>query len=472
MADHIRVNTEQMEELAAQIRKLSSALDELESEVRGVRIDRNSGSELKIQLPSGSMKSIDRGFGSGTAKECLKSIASTLGAMNRYADRVARNVNAASDCFDTAEKHLVRLFDGLSTSESIYDGLCKALGYDTDRSTWTPAMHDKFRELIENAEIVMDDALTLIRTGGTAYILGKDGLVASFEEKRNLFVDSFTTKLYDGDSLTTVEGKKGLQHAGFETELWEPFKKHKIGDGVKSYDRDGNEVEGKGLLGGKAFGLLQAGWTTGISKSAWAESGAYENGNFSAQGSVGLGNAEVHASAIGGLGVYLPNEKGEKELYFGGSVDVGTSFSAAQAQGSLEYELIDGVSVSAQGEAAFLKGEAGLKGGIGIVGGDPVLYAEGSAEFNVAELEGDVHVDVGGIKGSLGGSISVGVGVHAKAGYKDGVISMDVGAALGVGASVSFELDISGAIENVGDGIEAVGDAITEGWDAFCDWWG
>lgn len=482
MADHIRVNTEQMEELAAQIKKLSSALDELESEVRGVRIDRNSGSELRVQLPSGSLKSIDRRFGSGSAKDCLRDIASVLSAMNRYTGRVAKNVDAASDCFYTTEQNLIWMFDGLSTTDTIFDGLCKALGYSKDRSKWTSTMHDKFKELLENAQVVVDGGLTFLLTEGTGYIFGENGILASFEQKDNLFVNSFTAKLFDGDSITKYESKDGLQDAGFKYS-WKPVKKEQIGDGVKSYDLDGNEVEGEGVLGGKAFGLLSVGSTAGVSKSLWAKEGTYENGNFTAQGSVGVGNAEAHAGVTGGLGVYKPNEKGEMELYAGVGVDVGVSVSAAQAQGSLEYELIDNLAIGAEGEAALLKGEAGVNGGFGIIGGEPVLYGEASAEFNVAEAGGDVYLDVAGIKGSVGGSVSFGIGAHAKAGYKDGVVSVDVGAAVGLGVSVNFELDVGGAVENigdgleavgdaVGDGIEAVGDALSEGWNAISSLWG
>ena len=83
MADQIRVHTEQMQELAGQMGRLASALEDIEGQVRGIHLERISGSEVKVTLPSGMLGSIDRKFRSGEAKDCLKSLSGIAGEMSR-----------------------------------------------------------------------------------------------------------------------------------------------------------------------------------------------------------------------------------------------------------------------------------------------------------------------------------------------------------------------------------------------------
>ena len=58
------------------------------------------------------------------------------------------------------------------------------------------------------------------------------------------------------------------------------------------------------------------------------------------------------------------------------------------------------------------------------------------------------------------------MGAHANVGYKDGKLSLDVGATLGVGASVKLEVDIGGTIDAVKDLGQAAWDKAGDAFDS------
>jgi len=92
-----------------------------------------------------------------------------------------------------------------------------------------------------------------------------------------------------------------------------------------------------------------------------------------------------------------------------------------------------------------------------------------SAEAIAAEAKGSVGVNILGGEVGVSGSVNVGIGAHADFGYKDGVIKCDIGASLGVGASVSLELDVGGMVETVAENADKIGDAIGKGAEAVGD---
>jgi len=469
MADRIRVSTEAMEDLMSQVRKLASDLDAIQSDIRGVRMDRSSGADLKIDLPSRTIGSINRRLRSGEAEDCLRDIAGITQALEGYAGNLAQKIKKASDLFIQNEERQIRTIDGLNSQESLFDGICQALGFSKDTSSWTPAMHDKYQQLLENADVVVDDGMTLIASDGKSFIFGKDGLLASYEEDSSFTKKKQTFKLHGKDNWVEIKNEEGLKYAGARAKK-DFLERTPIEDlsYEGSFDKDGNKVEKPKR--GLAVGILGVGATTGVSGNLWGQHGAIEGEKGKLEGSVSLGNAEVHASGNAGFGVYLPNENGELELYFGGEGEIGGSVNVAQAEGSFEYELCDYVELGGKGEVSLLEAEAKAKGGLGIVDGEFAAYGEASAEALVAKAEGEVSLDVGGVKGTAGGSVSFGLGAHAKAGYNDGVISVDVGVAVGPGVSGYVELDIGGLVDNIADGAQDAVNAIS-GFFGECAWW-
>lgn len=57
------------------------------------------------------------------------------------------------------------------------------------------------------------------------------------------------------------------------------------------------------------------------------------------------------------------------------------------------------------------------------------------------------------------GSLKIGVGAHAKAGYTDGKLKVDVGLAAGIGIDVGIEVDVSGTINAVTGAAESAWNA-------------
>lgn len=168
------------------------------------------------------------------------------------------------------------------------------------------------------------------------------------------------------------------------------------------------------------------------------------------------------------------------------------NMSAKITGGGIEAEI--GVALSAfTAEAAGQLGDdmLGLHGKVGVEAGkveakgsfgfgiwdengnfNPKFSAKVSAEAIVAEVSGKVGVDVAGVKVDAKGSLNFGVGAHADVGIRDGKLSVDLGASLGVGASIKFDVDISGAAEYVGNAAKEVCKAAQDVGNAVGDFVG
>lgn len=59
------------------------------------------------------------------------------------------------------------------------------------------------------------------------------------------------------------------------------------------------------------------------------------------------------------------------------------------------------------------------------------------------------------------GGVNIGIGAHAEAGLVDGKIKVDIGASIGIGVNVGFEVDPSGTIDAVCDSATGLIDDIT-----------
>ena len=56
-------------------------------------------------------------------------------------------------------------------------------------------------------------------------------------------------------------------------------------------------------------------------------------------------------------------------------------------------------------------------------------------------------MNIAGVEGKVNGSVNFGVGAHADIGLVDGKLKCDIGASLGVGASVGFEIDTKALVD-------------------------
>ena len=159
--------------------------------------------------------------------------------------------------------------------------------------------------------------------------------------------------------------------------------------------------------------------------------------------------------------------EGQAEAYIsagGAGAILGASYTALSAKEQLYLGTDD---AKAYGEmevaAGKVSGQAAISGGLIDKNGEfnPSLYAGASAEAIAGEISGKVGVDVAGVDVGLEAGVSCGVGAHANVGFVDGKFSVDVGATLGVGLNVKFDVDVSGAIDAIAGGAEAAWTGLT-----------
>lgn len=198
-----------------------------------------------------------------------------------------------------------------------------------------------------------------------------------------------------------------------------------------------------------------------VSAEAKAEGSLFERswGNDNANAQVAVGKAEVHANAK--AGIYGYDKYGKKvwspavEATVGGSVCVLNAKGEAKVGGDMLNAGVDG-EVSVGKASAEATASAKLFGRDEKGNWAPELKASASAEAIAAEAKGSAHVTVAGVEAKVNGSVNFGVGAHADIGMVDGKIKCDIGASLGVGASVGFEIDTKPLVKAVTSGAKAL----------------
>ena len=469
MADRIHIQTEHMEELAAQLQQLYSSLDALENRIRSIRVDQESGSFVRIRFSSGSFKTVSGRLNSGDTKACLKSAAAGLERIGSYTRKLSSNVREVCEQFEDTERMLVLLFDGSTGSQSIFNQICSIIGFPISQGIASQVAHKTMQQLISSGNLMLDGGFGFLIHGGLGYILSESGILATYEETITATGEKRTTRIHPAKGVAELTTSAGFSSIGPSTKF-DLIEQEKLSD-FDSYDLQGNKVEQQEKKKrGQAVDLLSVEKSTDISASLWQQTGAIEGECGRAEGSVGFINGEAHATGKGGLGVFVTGEDGVSELYLGGEGEVGASASVFQAKGTAEYELCDFVEVGAEGELTALEAEAALSGGLGIVGNELVAYVKGGAEANLVKAEGEAYVDVAGVKGSVGGSVQVGIGAEFEAGYNDGIITLGGTLSFGLGASVNLALDVSGFVDNVSDLGEGVMETFADGFSSFCAW--
>ena len=166
-----------------------------------------------------------------------------------------------------------------------------------------------------------------------------------------------------------------------------------------------------------------------------------------------VGTLSGEASAEAGIWRYTVSEDGTTKKVFapGAKAHVGVSASAVEANGKMSYEVMDNVTVDVNADLKVLNGYAEADAKIGFVDGGLSVSASGKAGVDLVSATMEGSLDVAGIKGTIGATAKVGVGIEGSIGYDDGVIKISGGAAFGVGLSVNCELDVGGFVDNVVD---------------------
>ncbi|MCM1540557.1 MAG: hypothetical protein NC121_04780 [Blautia sp.] len=151
---------------------------------------------------------------------------------------------------------------------------------------------------------------------------------------------------------------------------------------------------------------------------------------------------------------------------FGGEVGVALTAFTAGAGVQLGSDML---GAHAEGQVDVLKAEASVGGEFGVwdENGDfnPQVGVSAKMEAIAAEVSGKVGVDIAGTEINAKGSLNFGIGAHADIGFNDGKFKFDVGASLGVGGSVSLEVDVSGTVDKVVEHAQDIGNAVVDAYD-------
>ncbi len=266
-----------------------------------------------------------------------------------------------------------------------------------------------------------------------------------------LGVSAATNSKYEADDyfnekIRDAFGKKGID---FPKQSEDPGKQ--LNKDEKFYKKRGTILDVKGEA--KAEGSVIDGKISGDSK--------YAEGSL--EGKVLTG--EAHASAAAGLYVYEKDKDGNTKRIFSPGVNAEVGASASVLDGKAEGRVGLGKDKNALGlygdaEIKALTAEAKAK----VAVNRKEVFAGASAEADVAKASAHGGVSVLGTDVGVSGSVKVGVGAHANVGYTDGKVKVDVGAALGVGVDVGFEVDVGGTVKGISKGIKAVCKGAKAAW--------
>ena len=390
------------------------------------------------------------------------------------------NVSSPKSIWDKGQKITQRtiraLLDGVSDKniEGILEKLNIQTGNDAEGKEFYSEIVDRIQELAEKmirAGLSRDAIMTGIAE--TALKLAKKEKWQKFwsgELSEEVTKAVFPYKSGEGNNTTEVGILSGT--ASVETDLKKGHykdgsilgdkdhldfnvKQKEIKDSKKQVNEDEKWYDSTALLEHKTEDKLEG---SIIHKESSGENG-WGKGSTEADFLTG----EVHASAAGGIYIYSKDKDGNTNRVFspGVSAEVGASTSVLNGEASGRIGLgkdknmlgvhgkIDAEVASAEAKAKFALNRK-------------EVYAGASAEANVAKIEGTAGGSLLGTDIGVTAGAKVGVGAHAEAGFTDGKLKVDVGAAVGVGFDLGLEVDMSGTVDLVCDAAEAAWDFTTD----------
>ena len=259
--------------------------------------------------------------------------------------------------------------------------------------------------------------------------------------KHTFWKNDGTKYKWDSKKKKWVEEKDKKEHSKLKKEYslereWDPKKKKWV-EAAEKEKRTGFDAVEKEVK-------IKSWNKSTPDATVWSDSDSLEGKYGKLEYETKALTAEAHADAYVGF------------LTAGGTVGASatafTTTSLAQLGNDNLGGYISGTAtagkVGAQAEAS-----AGLFDKYGNI--NPNVKVGASAEAIAGEISGKVGAKVLGTDVGVSGSLNYGVGAHANIGFSDGKLSFDVGATLGVGASVKLDIDVSGTVNADCDGPKA-----------------
>ncbi|QFU91832.1 putative T7SS-secreted protein [Amycolatopsis sp. YIM 10] len=242
---------------------------------------------------------------------------------------------------------------------------------------------------------------------------------------------------------------------------------------ANQYGSDASLLDLQGLAEAAGIDVSEVGWEGEVSAALREGSvgGEFDNGTVSGSGEL---SGSVLSASAGASGT-------ASWLGASGSAHAEAYLAQAHAEGELNFG--EHASVSGSGDV-MVGAEASAEGNVSWTG------AEGSVEaFAGAKAEGEVSAEAGGLGAGATGEVWAGVGAEASGQFgmgEDGNfhIGASVGAALGVGGSVGFDVevdpgevvdtvsDVSDDVADVAaDAVDNMSDTAGDVWDSANDLW-
>ena len=486
MADIIKVNTEELNHWASDMSSVADALNRARAVLASVDTSEEWWTDVHIKGTL-RMKDLNGVVSAGDARQVLGAMTQMLNRYESHIKKLSGRIREAGELFDEAECEAAAVIGAIGTGVSApgssgtgasggqkpyNSALISALGYPSRMESWTPDMHKKYAEYMDNAVIYTDengnrrftskDLVLTIAPGGA--------LIQKVKTESSFTKHETKTQNYNGrNGVFYSETEENAKLGGSEYKKSSPREYMKDKDG-KEKKKSYTNKEG-GATTSRDTTIAQVGKEWKGKASVFHKEGYTGNDQTFGKGSVDVGYAEGHASVHAGLYRTTVSKDGKETRHFepGVSAEVGGSFGLldANASGRVGNEYVGlsgdvGVSVA----TAEVKGDLEL----GVVDGKFAAHAGGSAEAIAAEARASGAVDILGVEGKVTGEISTGIGIRGEIGYYDGKIVMEGGVVIGVGGSVRVELDAGKAIDNAIEGAQDLIESAQGACESFGDW--
>ncbi len=418
-------------------------------------------------VSSGNIASNARSIVS-SSKSRINNIKYSVDSRIRSSDNIDGRINNIVHSLNQAEGQISRLRSVVDSCVNDYrnvDNKVKQMAQETAKFPDVKSSNSKSKTINLNKELIKRLIRMHVPMMGIPYsifmFLNSDGwknffsgdLIASKEGSVWFWPgkneDSFL-KVLTGELLASVtpeygkhENKKGLgefieDKTGKKINIKQQEKDYKQKNKDEKFYEDSTtllEAKAEAKAEGSVVDLNTSG------SNDWAEGSA----------GVKVLTGEAHAEAAAGLYRFTKDKDGKTVKIFSPSVSAEVGASASVIDASAEGRIglgKDKNMLGVYGDAGVKALTAEAKAGASFIPGKQA-YAGASAEADLVKVEGSAGVSVLGTDIGVTAAAKVGVGAHAKVGYTDGKVKIDVGAAVGVGFDLGFEVDIGGTVDAV-----------------------
>lgn len=473
MADKIYMDTELMKQLSNQITQLQRSLSGIGERIsRSVSEVRQAVSEETGIISKLTKTRKDAQTLSGRVEQLARAVSQSATRWEEVESKIARRqLSAGEEGISGTGASAAGTAAGIGAAAGnetalIGTALAQWMKYPSDPDSWSQTMTDKFNQNLADASSYrFPDGSTAVIVGSDILLIGADGALTVLSPSSSFTTVGMTTTHYGTDgSWSKSESKAGIGGGWSGNLLYQNDKGE-----WKSVKKDAEDL-GKPidkLIGGKTKAdrigeIATIGAETKVENALQHAEVRGESGIFSGEASESVCHGEAEASFKAGLYATKVDADGKVHYSLEPGIDAkaGASFSLfdAEASGKIGNDYLN---VHGDAGVAVGKVDAEVEVQLGIVDGKPSAHVGGSAEAIAAEAHASAGVDILGLDTKVKGSVNVGIGAHADLGYHDGTLHVDIGASLGVGASVKVDVDVGGFVDNVAEKAGDVVDAVS-----------